>query len=152
MSRAADPFATTTGTLPGGCQCPGAPHEADTAVIRWSLGASALARIGRAELDGAVNLDPMAGYRQTVVETIESWNLLWLAPAEDGKERKPVPIPITPATVAELDVDTLKFLAETADGLIQNAGTLPNDSGAPSAESPRESASPTPTKTRKRTT
>lgn len=146
MSRFADPTATAVLSL-GACQCPGTPHEQDEARIRFQLGASALARIGRAEIDGAVRLDPFAAYRQTVLETTVSWNLL-RADAGGGV----LSVPITPATVAELDQDTLKALAEGADKLIQNAGTLPNTSGAPSAESSRESASPTPKRTRTRTT
>lgn len=142
MSRFADPTATANIDL-GACQCPGTPHEADTATVRWDLGASALARIGRAEIQGAVDMDPMAAYRQVVLETVTGWNLL----TADG-----TPAAITPATVAELDVETLKTIAEQADGLIQNRGSLPNGSGAPSAASSRGSASRTRTQTRRRGT
>ena len=151
MTRFADPLATRTVEI-GECQCPGTPHDHDEATFRYQLGASAMARIGRAELEGAVRLDPMAAYRQTVIETIESWNLLWLDPSSSNGSRKPIPVPIIEATVAEMDVTTLKFLAETADGLIENEGALPNASGALSAASSPESASPTPRRTRKPTT
>lgn len=144
MSRYADPLAVREVSL-GACQCPGTPHETDTATIRWQISGSAMARIGRAELERSVNLDPFAAYRQTVWETLVSWNLLWLDPSYQGKgERKAVPIPINPSTIGELDDGTLRVLAETADQLISSEGSLPNDSGAPSAESSPESASPIP--------
>lgn len=142
MSRLADPLAVETVDL-GPCQCPGTPHERDSAVVRWSLGASALARIGRAELEGAVQLDPMAAYRQTVLETVESWNLLWPGPPDEKGDRDPVDVPLTQFAIAQLDVDTLKVIAETADKLISGKGVLPNTSGARSPASPRKSASPT---------
>jgi hypothetical protein len=150
VSRFADPTAVAVIDL-GACQCPGTPHERDEATVRWQLGASALARIGRAELDRAVNHDPYASYRQTVVETLVSWNLL-IAPPADSEDRRPVPVPITDRAIGELDLATLKALAEGADELIQNKGELPNASGAPSADSSRESASPTRSRTRKPTT
>jgi hypothetical protein len=126
----------------GPCQCPGTPHEQDEATVRWDLGASALARIGRAELDRNRLRDPMAAWRQLVLEAVASWNLL--LPNDDGVG---VPAPIIPDVVAELDDDTLTTLATAIDNLIDSSGTLPNASGAPSVASSPESASPT----RKRT-
>lgn len=111
-----------------------------------------MARIGRAELDGAVQLDPMAAYRQMVLETVESWNLLWLGPPDTKGTRHPVPVPITASAIQQLDVDTLKLLAETADKLIDTEGVLPNESGVPSAPSSRGSASQTRKPSRKPTT
>ena len=87
MSRFADPLASRLVPL-GACQCPGTPHEQDEATIRYEIGGSALARIGRAEIEGAVRMDPMAAYRQTVFETVESWNLLWYAPNENGNGKR----------------------------------------------------------------
>lgn len=139
MSRFADPTAVEVVPL-GPCQCPGTPHERDEATVRWQLGASALARVGASELLAAARNDPFASWRQLVLECVVSWNLM--ARDEDGE---PYVVAITPAAVAELDEDTLKELAVKADALIQSKGSLPNDSGAPSAESSRESASPTPT-------
>ena len=141
MSRFADPAATADIDL-GACQCPGTPHEADTATVRWDLGASALARIGRAELEGAVAMDPMAAYRQVILETVTSWNLL---------DAKGNPAPITVSSVSELDVETLRTIAERADKLIEGKGTLPNDSGGPSRGSPPAKVSPL-RQTRKRGT
>lgn len=126
----------------GACQCPGTPHEGDTATVRWDLGSSALARIGRAELDRITLRDPLAAWRQLVLEAVVSWNLL--VEDEDGDA---IPAPITPVAIAELDEPTLKTLAEAIDDLIGSRGTLPNASAAPSPASPRGSGSPT----RKRT-
>ncbi len=146
MSRFADQSATEVVVI-GVCQCPGTPHERDEATVRRQLSGSALARIGRAELEGAVRLDPMAAYRQVILESVVSWNLLALGPA--GKERPIVAVPITPATVAELDSDTLTTLATAIDALVAAEGQLPNASGAPSAESSPGSASHRRTRTPK---
>lgn len=140
MSRFADPSAVEVVPL-GACQCPGTPHERDEATVRYSLSASAYARIGAAELASAKERDPFAAHRQLVLEAVTSWTLQVL------HNDKPVTVPIVAATVAELDEATLLPLAEAIDNLIQERGTAPNASGAPSAASPRESASPTPTST-----
>lgn len=138
MSRFADPSKVETVPL-GACQCPGTPHERDEARVRWQLSASALARIGQAKLSAGT--DFYAQHRQLILEATVSWNLQVL---HDGS---PVTVPIVPATVAELDEATIDALAQAIDDLIESKGQLPNDSGAPSVESPRESASPTPTST-----
>lgn len=138
MSRLSDPSAVETIDL-GPCQCPGKPHERDEAVVRFQLSGSALARIGRAELERSVSLDPYAAYRQTAVECLVSWNLVW--EMGDAEDRRVMPVPLIPATIAELDSTTLTTIAETADKLIQGNGTLPNVSGAPSRASSRGSAS-----------
>ena len=141
MSRFADPTSTDVISL-GACECPGTPHEADEAVVRYELGASALVRVGAAELSAARG-DPYAGWRQLVIEATVSWNLL----DADGAEA-----PLTLASVAELNHETLTTLAKGIDDLIQAQGALPNASGAPSPASPRGSASPTRTPARKRGT
>lgn len=143
MGRFADPFATETFRWSGGCQCPGEPHEFDEAEFRVSLGASALARIGRAEIEGAVTNDPYAAHRQLVIESVVSWNLLWLAPLKEGdteEDRKPVPVAVNPVTVAELGESIIE-LAQAIDARI--SGGPPNDSSVPSQASPQGSASPT---------
>lgn len=140
MTRFADPSKVTVVPL-GACQCPGTPHTQDEATIRWDLSASALARVGQAQL--LAGADFYAPYRALIVEAVAAWNLMV---THNGEV---VPVPVVAATVAELDEDTLDRLGKAIDDLIQNKGTLPNDSGAPSAESPQESASPTPTKTPK---
>lgn len=141
MSRFADPAKVEVVPL-GVCQCPGTPHEQDEATIRWDISGSALARIGRAEIEGAVRMDPLASYRQIALETLASWNLI------DGASVAA----INPATIAELDVDTLKVIAEEADKLIGSKGTLPNVPGAPSVASSLGSASPIRKRTRMPTT
>lgn len=146
MSRFADPIKVEVISL-GACQCPGTPHEQDEATVRWDLGASALARIGRAELDRVRTRDPMIAWRQLVIEAVASWNLL--LPGEDGAG---VPAPIIPAVVAELDDGTLRALATAIDNLIESRGKLPNASGAPSVASSPGSASPARKQTRKPTT
>jgi hypothetical protein len=139
MSRLADPSAVETVAL-GPCQCPGTPHEQDEAVVRWQLGASALARVGMAELSVSKG-DVYASWRQLITEATVRWNLL------TEYEGKVVPVPVAPATVAELDEDTLTTLATAIDDLIQQKGILPNASGAPSVASPHGSASPIPPST-----
>lgn len=146
MSRFADPTRTETVSL-GPCQCPGAPHGQDEAVVRWDLGASALARIGRAELEKVRSRDPLAAWRQLILEATVSWNLLL-----EGEDGEGIPAPIVPGVVDELDDDTITTLATAIDRLIGSRGTLPNDSGAPSPESSRGSASQTPRPIRRRTT
>lgn len=139
MSRFADPMAVQTVSL-GPCQCPGTPHEQDEAVIRWQLGASALARVGAAELSASRG-DVYASWRQLITEATVSWNLKVTYNGEV------VDVPVTAATVAELDEDTLTTLAKAIDEAIQAKGILPNASGAPSPASPQGSASPTPPST-----
>jgi hypothetical protein len=135
MSRFADPTKVETVPL-GPCQCPGTPHEHDEAVVRWDLGTSALARIGAAELTISSG-DVYAGYRQLIVEATVRWNL------QTEYDGKVVDVPVAPATVAELDEDTLTTLARAIDDLVSNKGPLPNGCGAPSPASPQGSASPT---------
>lgn len=155
--RFANPNRTVDFTFPGGCRCPGAPHDADVAKVRVLIGASAKARIGRAELEGAVRLDPLAAYRQVVLEGVREWNLLWPNPAveetaegENDKEAEPVLVPINEGTI-ELLGDDLVPLAEFIDN-IWSGGPDPNGSGAPSRGSSRGSASRIRTRTRTRGT
>lgn len=155
MSRFADPFATDTFEWEGPCQCPDSPHERDTAEFRTQLGASAMARIGRAELEAAVRMDPFASHRQLVLETVTSWNLLWPNPfpktdQDKGTYKAVVPVPINESTVGEMD-EAIVPLAEHIDRVLTGASP-PNDSGAPLPESSQGSASNTRTRTRKRTT
>lgn len=146
MSRFADPSKVSVVSL-GACQCPGTPHETDEATVRWDLGASALARVGAAELSKGRTRDPLASWRQLILEATIEWNLL--IPADDGTI---IPAPIVSVIVDELDDPTITALAEAIDGLIGSRGKLPNASGAPSPASSRGSASQTPKRTRKPTT
>lgn len=151
VSRFASPFATREYVFPGACRCPGAPHEQDVANVVLRVGSSAKARIGRAELEGAVQHDPLAAHRQVIVEGVASWNLQWPDPsAEDPEKAEAVAVPINAGTVELLD-DDLVPLATFIDDL-WNEGKGPNASGARSRGSRRASASPTRTMTRKRGT
>jgi hypothetical protein len=151
VSRFASPFATREYIFPGDCRCPGAPHEHDTASVLLRVGASAKARIGRAELEGAVQHDPLAAHRQVVLEGVSAWNLLWPDPAaEDPEQAEAVAVPINSGTVELLD-DDLVPLATFIDDL-WNEGKGPNSSGARSRVSRRASASRTRTTTRTRGT
>ena len=151
FGRFADPNRTEEFVFPGACRCPGAPHEQDTARVRVMIGSSAKARIGRAELEGAVRLDPLAAHRQVVLEGVTSWNLLWPNPAaEDPETATAVPVPINEGTI-ELLGDDLVPLAEFADGL-WSGGPSPNASRAPSHALRSGSASPTRRKTQTRGT
>lgn len=145
MSRFADIASLARASL-GACQCPGTPHDEDFAMYRTQLGASALARIGRAELEGAVQHDPLAAHRQLVVESVVSWNLLWLDPNGDPEDadRKVVAVLINDSTVELLD-ESITPLAAEIDAAI-SGGPSPNASGAPSRASSRGSASRTRTK------
>ena len=140
--RFASPNRTEDFVFPGACRCPGTPHEQDVAKVLVAIGASAKARIGRAELEGAVRLDPLAAHRQVIREGVSSWNLLWPNPAEEDPEiATPVPVPINEATI-ELLGDDLVPLAEFADRL-WSGGPDPNASGAPSRKLRSASASRT---------
>lgn len=148
VSRFANPRATRTYTFPGPCQCPGQPHEADTAVVIVRPSASALARIGAADITGTMRGDPLAANRQTILEGVSSWNLLMPDPAIDDADEaaaKPVPAPVTPTVVGLLDA-SLVPLSEWIDDLWN--GPVPN-SDAPSPESRRGSESRRQTKTQK---
>ena len=110
--------------------------------------ASALARIGAADITGTMRGDPLAANRQTVLEGVARWNLLMPDPAiDDAAEAAahPVPTPVTPTVVGLLDA-SLVPLSEWIDELWSGPG--PN-SAAPSRASRRGSASRRPTKTQK---
>jgi len=140
--RFASPYTTETYVF-GPCTCPGAPHEQDTAKVIISISPSAKARIGRAELEGAVRLDPLAAHRQVVLEGVSSWNLLWLDPsAEDLDTAKVIPVPVNSGTVELLQ--DLVPLAEWIDNLWSRDD--PN-SVAPSRALRRGSSRQRPTKT-----
>jgi len=125
--RFANPFQTETYVF-GPCSCPGSPHEQDTADVLVRVSPSAKARIGRAELEGAVRLDPLAAHRQMVVEGVVRWNLLWPDPeAKDPATAKGIPVPVNAASVELLE--DLVPLAEWIDRLWDGAD--PN-SAAPS--------------------
>lgn len=137
VRRFADPNRTETYAFPGPCQCPGSPHEQDTAQVLVRVSPSAKARIGRAELEGAVRLDPLAAHRQMVLEGVVSWNFLWPDPsASDPETAAGVPVPVNAASVELLE--DLVALAEWIDRLWDDGD--PN-SAAPSRALRRGNAS-----------
>lgn len=135
MSRLADPDDVVTKAI-GPCECPGKPHAQDEAVFYRQLGHGALGEIQNAGwISGrGIVFDSMAAQRKLVELDIVSWNLL---------DPKGNPIPPTEFAIARLDGDTVVRLSELANEALQKE-PLPNESGAPSADSSQESASPTP--------
>jgi len=119
----------TTTVVFGACRCPGRPHAEDTAEVRVELPWATLVDVGT--LSGA------AAYRALVLGGLVSWNLLDLS----GEA-----VPIDASTVGRLRSDRLEALAGAVNASFERARSpLPNDSGAPSRPSRRESASPNPT-------
>ena len=128
MSRFADPRATLEVDL-GPCECPGAPHDRDVAVIRsqYSEMDAAWLRNSVADLDSAA---------EAWARFIVSWNLL----GPNGED-----FPASPAAFASLHTATFEQIAMAIGKAARESNTVPNRSGAPSVASPRRSASPTPT-------
>ncbi len=123
----------------GPCQCPGSPHEEDTAEVYTVLGWDDLVDVGMAESEGA-------GRRILTTRAIASWNLVEL---DDGEQK---PVPVSEATVRLLGAETLETIAEAVnEAYARGRDPVPNASGAPSPASSRGSASrsrkksPTPT-------
>jgi hypothetical protein len=133
MSRFADDSEVTVVAL-GDCQCPGAPHAQDEATLHRQLGYGAKGEIQRAGwLSGrGVYFDNMAARRRLVEVAVVSWNLF----GPDGK-----PVEPSEQSIARLDEETIDALAEAASDALERE-PVPNDSGAPSAASSSESASP----------
>lgn len=138
VGRFASPFRTETYVFPGECQCPGSPHDQDTAEVLVRISASAKARIGRAEIEGAVSLDPLRAHRQVVLEGVVRWSLRWPDPEAPDQTvaSAGIPVPVNAASVELLD--DLVPLAEWIDRLWDSGD--PN-SAAPSRKSRRGSKS-----------
>jgi len=133
MSRFADATEVKVVSL-GDCQCPGTPHARDEATMHRQLGHGAKGEIQKAGwISGrGIYFDSMAAQRKLVEVAVVSWNLF----GPDGKPREP-----TESSIAELDEDTVFQLAEAANDALERE-PLPNEPGAPSADSSSESASP----------
>ena len=129
MSRFADTRALREVDL-GPCECPGAPHEHDTASIRAEYSSVETARL--ASLQGE---DEVA---EAFSEYVTAWNLL----GPNGE-----PWPPSAESLKALKQPTLTAIAEAFSAAVLESSGLPNPSSAPSPASPRGSASPT----RKRT-
>lgn len=133
MSRFADPTDVKVVSL-GACQCPGTPHAQDEAALHRQLGYGAKGEIQKAGwISGrGVYFDAMAAQRKLVEVAVVSWNLL----GPNGKEWA-----ATETTIAKLDEQTIELLATAANDALERE-PLPNEPGAPSADSSSESASP----------
>jgi hypothetical protein len=152
LSRFADLDATDEVDL-GPCQCPGAPHERDSATFRtqWGDGerksifyAGAQIRLSAdGDLETAPGYDPEIANNELLARGVVSWTLT---------DREGEPVPITRRNLSALDEPTrlaLLTALQNADKLFRS-GALPNASGARSRGSPRASASRTRTPRRPR--
>ena len=133
MSRFADATEVKVASL-GACQCPGSPHAQDEVVMHRQLGYGAKGEVQKAGwISGrGVYYDSMAAQRKLIEVWLVSWNLF----GNDGK-----PAVISEYSIAEMDEETIFALADAANDALERE-PLPNESGAPSADSPSESASP----------
>ncbi|MHB8459109.1 MAG: hypothetical protein ACYDAK_05345 [Candidatus Limnocylindrales bacterium] len=150
LSRFADPTAVRTVTLPGGCRCPGTPHDADTATIRTELGSGEMNR-GRTfgwQSSGMTYYDWEAANDWFIAYATTGWNLE-RADAKGHNE----PVPITRQMATLLDEETRQFLMIEINGGPEKptpqSDAPPNGSGRSSRGSSPASASRTRT-TRKR--
>lgn len=127
MSRFADPTAIETVDF-GECECPGKPHSSDWGKLRADLSGSEIAEL--LGLDGV----SQAEAAQITARFILEWNIL------DAKGE-----PIEPSAVAlyALKGPTAHAVGEGIGKILRRNIRSPNRSGARSAESSRESASPT---------
>lgn len=132
MSRFADPSATAVLVLPGGCQCPGSPHDADEWVYRTELGDSEQKRAAMAGFTlGSDAVDWIAAQDALIVVAGVRWNLL----DDDGD-----PVPFTLNAVRLLDMATRDAMAEAVDDAVSaTQKPLPNASAARSPSSSRAS-------------
>ena len=137
MSRFANPEALAEVDL-GPCECPGAPHDHDAVQIRAEYSAREIILLSRemeqmekADADDAALSDALTKY-------VVSWNLI----GNDGE-----PCPPDAASLALLKSSTLTTIVTAIGDAIKDNEQLPNPSGAPSAASSPESASPDPTAT-----
>lgn len=136
MSRFVDPSARSRVDL-GPCECGGTPHESDWAELRAELTTADLRRA--LALDGLDDQGVAAG----LVEFIPAWNLL----GADGE-----PCPPSADSIAALNFTTAQLLINGLSDVVAKSASPPNGSGALSAASSPESASPTRKRNRTRTT
>ena len=137
MSRFADPSATDVLELPGGCQCPGSPHDADEWTYRTELGDSEQKRAALAGFElGSEKVDWIAAQDALIVVAGVRWNLV----DEDGE-----PVPFTLNAVRLLDMATRDAMAEAVDKAVSaTQKPLPNASAARLPSSSQASGGRTP--------
>ena len=122
----------------GVCECPGQPHERDSAEVYAELAWDDLVDIGSAQSEGAAR-------RLLVTRALASWTLI-----EAGPDGSLAAVPITEATVRRLGQPTLERLAGAVNAAFEAAGAaLPNASGAASPRS--QPAKPSSTRPIRRT-
>ena len=113
MGRFADAAKTRRVGL-GACECPGAPHDEDYALVRSELSAHEISRFTGADAEDVAEV--AAGF-------IPSWNLL----GNDGR-----PMPVSAAALLSMMAPTLNLLTDAIAESIGQSVTLPNASGDPS--------------------
>jgi hypothetical protein len=163
LPRFADPKAVDRIVLPGGCRCPGSPHDEDWARFRTQLGDGEKASIGTAGWGRSLGayFDWNAAKTALVAYATIEWNLVGLP---DAKGRQAT-LPITFDVVNLLDGgarDAIATAINKADRTWQGLppddddddeegdkpepeDPLPNESGGRSPSSSRATASATPT-------
>lgn len=124
MSRFADPAATESLPLPGGCQCPGSPHAEDVWVYRTELGEGEEQRAGAygwASTNGSY-FDWEAARDKLIEIASVRWNVI----GSDGAE-----MPLRVATIRLLDEPTRDAMARAVDtAQSKYRAPLPNASAA----------------------
>ena len=135
MSRFADADAEHAVDLPGDCQCPGAPHAADTVWVKGDFSSREIADIQRVTAKASEGPDDNATLAPVLLPYVRRWNLL---------DRNGAEVPVTVATLELLRPPDFGALIEGIAEVVSRSSAVPNRSGGPSAESPLGTASPTP--------
>jgi hypothetical protein len=138
MSRFANPSASDVLELPGGCQCPGKPHDADRWVYRTELGEGEEKRAGAygwASTNGSY-FDWEAARDKLIEIASIRWNLV---------DEQNDPVPCRVATVRLLDEDTRDAMAKAVDDAVARfrAESPPNASAVRSPKRSRVNGSRT---------
>lgn len=140
--RFADTTATDVLELPGGCQCPGTPHDADRWVYRLELGDAEEKRAGAfgwATTNGSY-FDWEAARDKLIEIASVRWNIL----DEQGD-----PVPLRVSAIRLLDEATRDAMAEAVDAAQSRfRAPPPNASAAPSPKPSRRSGGRTRTATK----
>lgn len=145
IGRFADPTATATIDFPGGCRCPGTPHELDQAVIRIDLGDGEAKAVMVAGLNatGMEYLDWEAANDYAIARFTVSWNLLMEFKNDKGKTEI-VPVPISTRMASLMDEPSRQALLTAFNDWRERQGVaLPKASGGRSRGSSQAKGSRT---------